>query len=195
MAEIRSTMDLVMERAARMGKASTEEVEQESAHKKGMQLAAEYFNGKLESLLETVGRQEASHQESIRKGMLDSLVRNIFLARDDDGRERIAKALQGIVELGGGVGDLAAMCAELQNITGQYGQHRDQYYNQLKEQMRMQIEQSLAQQGMSTEGLNFDPTTEPKFQEEWTRIQGELTGQYEQALTQYIQQMKQHLGI
>ncbi len=195
MAEIRSTMDLVMERAAQMGKASTEEVEQESAHKKGMQLAAEYLNGKLETLLETVGQQEASHRESIRKGMLDSLIRNIFLARDDEGRERIGKALQGIVELGEGAGDLAAMCAELQNITGQYGQHREQYYNQLKEQMRMQIEQSLAQQGMSTEGLNFDPTTEPKFQEEWTRIQGELTGQYEQALTQYIQQMKQRLGI
>jgi hypothetical protein len=59
----------------------------------------------------------------------------------------------------------------------------------------MQIEQMLAQKGVSAEGMNIDPTTEPQFQEEWTRIQGELNGQYENALSQYIDQMKMRLGI
>ncbi len=195
MAEIRSTMDLVMERAARMGKATTEEVEHESSRKKGMQSAAEYLNGNIESLLNAINQQPSEQQENIKKGVLESLIRNIFLARDDEGRERIAKALQGIIEIGGGAGDIASMCGELQNMTGQYGQHREQYYNQLKEQMRMQIEQMLVQKGMSSDGMNIDPTTEPQFQEEWTRIQGELNSQYEHALSQHVDQLKLSLGV
>ncbi|NOQ45619.1 MAG: hypothetical protein GQ559_02945, partial [Desulfobulbaceae bacterium] len=44
MAEIKSTMDLVMERAARMGMATSEELQQEEARKTGMQLTAAYLN-------------------------------------------------------------------------------------------------------------------------------------------------------
>lgn len=195
MAEIKSTMDLVMERAARMGMATSEEIEQDAARKRGMQLAAEFLNQQKEPLTDILAQQDGSQQETIRQGMLEALLRNIFLARDEEAGKRIALALQGIIDLGGGAGDIAAICGELQNITGQYGKHREQYYEQLKGQMQMQIQQMLAQKGMSAEGLDLDPTAEPQFREEWSRIEGELNGQYEQALEQYRQQLKSRLGF
>ena len=58
MAEIKSTMDLVMERAARIGKASSEDLQQDEAQKKGMQLTAEYLEGTLTSLVDGMNSAE-----------------------------------------------------------------------------------------------------------------------------------------
>ena len=126
MAGIKSTMDLVMERAARMGTATPDEMRHEESLKKGMQSTADYLNGTKPSLLEILGEQESSQQASIRKGMLASLLRNLFLPRDEDGTQRIERAAKGIVELNQGAADIAALCQELQTIASQYGQHRKQ---------------------------------------------------------------------
>lgn len=196
MAEIKSTMELVLERAALMGKATREEIEQEEAEKKGMQFTAAYLNQTIDSLTKALNDQQAESQTAVRKGMMTSLLHNIFLARDEDGTKRIDLALAGVLDLGGGAGDLEAMCGELQKITGQYSQHREQLYQQLTEQMRMHFEQVLAQQqGGKPEGISIDPTTQPKFQEEWAKVEGELDGQYGQALEQYKAQLKQRVGL
>ncbi|PID72105.1 MAG: hypothetical protein CSB34_03360 [Desulfobulbus propionicus] len=195
MAEIKSTMDLVMERAAKMGMATAEEMEQEANHKRGMQLAGEYLNQSAESATEMLAKHPQESQNSLRTGMLESLLRNIFLARDEDGTNRIGAALKGIADLGGGGGELTSICQELLGIIGQYAQHREQYREQLKQQVQMQLEQMLMQKGLSSEGIQLDPTNEPQFKEEWARIEGELNGQYEQALTQYREQLKLRLGL
>ncbi len=194
MAEIRSTLDLVMERAARMGKASSEELAREEARKKGMHLAAEYLDNGSGSPTEILAAQPPQEQMTIRSGMLEALLRNIILPRDDMARQRSEKAVRGILELGGGAGDLEAICREMQHITGQYGQHRRQLRQQLEEQVRMQYEQLLAQQPeLSRENIRIDPTRQPKFQEEWSRVKAELDSQYNQALEQHKDLLRQRL--
>ena len=66
MAEIKSTMDLVMERAARIGKATSEDLQQDEAQKKGMQLTAEYLEGTLTSLVDVVNSAEKVVQSAVR---------------------------------------------------------------------------------------------------------------------------------
>lgn len=194
MAGIKSTMDLVMERAARMGMATPDEMQHEENLKKGMQSTAEYLNGDNTSLAEILGKYDQAQQPAIRKGMLASLMRNLFLPRDDDGTKRIGLAIQGIVELSQGTDDIDALCKELQTITSQYGQHRKQLYEQLKEQMRMQIEQLLARKGMKADSMKIDPTTEPQFKEQWSRLEMDLESQYGQALEQGKTQLKEWTG-
>ena len=62
MAGIKSTMDLVMERAARMGMATPDEMRHEESLKKGMQSTADYLNGTKASLLDILGEYEHSEQ-------------------------------------------------------------------------------------------------------------------------------------
>lgn len=195
MAGIKSTMDLVMERAARMGMATPEEMRHEENMKKGMQSTVEFLNGTNPSLTAILANYAAGEQESVRKGMLSSLLRNLFLPRDEDGIARIERAIGGIVELNSATPDIAALCRELQTIAVQYGQHRKQLYEQLKEQMRMQIEQMLLRKGMKPDSLKFDPTTEPQFKEQWSRLEADLDGQYGQALEQFKAQLKAWLGL
>ena len=194
MAGIKSTMDLVMERAARMGTATPDEMRHEENLKQGMRLTAEYLGGQGESLADLLGRQEQGQQAALRQGMLASLLRNLFLPRDEDGIKRIERAVQGIVELNSGAGDITAVCQELRTIASQYGQHRKQLYEQLKEQMRIQIEQLLMRKGMKADTTKIDVTMEPQFKEQWARLEMDLEGQYGQALEQFKAQLKAWTG-
>ncbi|MCI5136158.1 MAG: hypothetical protein D3920_14060, partial [Candidatus Electrothrix sp. AW2] len=106
MAEIKSTMELVMERAARMGRASDEEVQQEKIQKSGMKLAANFLDGTVDSLMTTLTEQPHEQQVNIRSGMVETLLRNIFLHRDEQGKERTEKATQGIREISGNAGEV-----------------------------------------------------------------------------------------
>ena len=196
MAEIKSTMDLVMERAARMAADSPDIDEQEDVRRRGMKMAAEFLDGKLDNLMTTLQELPADEQMAARSGMVEVLLRNILLPRDDTARKRSDKAAQGILELGGNAGDLAGICAEMQHILGQYNQHREQLKQQLEEQVKAQYEQLLAQQasGMPEEGLSPELALQAKVKEEWSRLEGELNDQYNQALEQHKTTLKQRLG-
>ena len=191
MAEIKSTMDLVMERAARFGKASREELQQDEARKKGIQVAVDFLEGRLDKVSAAVTGTEPAMQMAVRQGAAEGLLRNIFLPREPAQRARIDRAAQGIIELSSGAGDVVSICREIQNILAGYTQHGEQLKGQLEEQIRMQYEHLLAQQqGMPREKVKIDPTLQPKFKEEWGRIEAELNSQYGKAL----QQMKAELG-
>lgn len=196
MAEIKSTMDLVMERAARIGKASREELQQEEMKKKGMLLAVDFLEGRLDNLKKAIGGHDKAAQAVIRRGAAESLLRNIFLPRDDSQRRRADQAIQGAADLSGGARDVAEICRGMQALFDGYSKHREQIRGQLEEQVRMQYEQLLArQQGIRGERIKVDPTLQPKFQEEWSRIEGELSNQYNRALDQLKMQLKQRLGL
>lgn len=197
MAEIRSTMDLVMERAARMGKATGAEIEEDTARKLGMQLAGTYLNEEESSLTAVLAEQNPALQVAIRQGVLTALLRNIFLPRDDMAEQRANRAIKGLLDLGEKTGaDLVSICQEIGHIIGQYGQHRQQLREQLETQMRMQYEQVFAQQtGMPPNGLKIDPTSQPEFKEEWSRVETELDSQYNQALEQHKNLLRQRLGV
>ena len=141
-----------------------------------------------------LAEQDGARREPVRQGMLESLLRNVFLPREEDGRARIGRALQGIVELNPDSGDIASLCQEMQTIASQYGQHRTQLYDQLKEQMRLQIEQLLARKGMKADTSRIDPTMEPQFKDQWARLEADLDGQYGQALEQFKAQLRAWTG-
>ncbi|RWX45518.1 hypothetical protein H206_02181 [Candidatus Electrothrix aarhusensis] len=197
MAEIKSTMDLVMERAARMGRASDEELQEEDQRKEGMKLAADFLDEKVESLMTALAELPEEKQVCIRSGMVDTLLRNIFLHRDEMGKERTEKAAQGIREISGNAGEVGSICVEMQTILGQYNQHREQLHQQLEEQIRMQYEQIMAQQAQQAGmqgGANLEQILEAKVDEELGKMEAELADQYNQALEQYKGAIRERLS-
>jgi len=188
-------MDLVMERAARMGTASADEMELEDTRRQGMKLAAQFLDSKIDDLMTSLTELPGEKQMTVRRGMVEVLLRNIFLPRGETAQERSGRAIQGIVELGGGAGDLSSICAEMKQILGQYNQHREQLKTQLEEQVKMQYEQLLAQQenGMQDNSMNPELALQAKVKEEWARLETELSDQYNQALAQHKATLKQRL--
>ena len=194
MAEIKSTMDMVMERAARMSAGAGEsDYLGEERLKEGMRLGAAYMRGEP-GLAERLAAVSPEESGVVRKGAVQSLLRNIFLAREPEKQALADKAMQGLVEVGQGDGQLLQILGELKKILDGYRQHGEQLKEQLEAQFTQQMammEQNLAKQtGMA---MKLQPSQHPKFQEEWARIQGQLNEQYGKALQQLKDLVERHL--
>jgi len=196
MAEIKSTMDMVMERAARMAAEAGEgDYLGEEQAKEGMRLGAAYMRGEpgLGERLAVLSPAEAG---PVRKGAVQALLRNIFLAREVEKQASAEKAMHGLVEVGQGDGELLQILAEMKKILDGYRQHGEQLKEQLEAQFSQQLalmEQNLAKQ--TGRAMKLQPAQHPKFQEEWARIQGQLNEQYGQALKQLKDLVEQHLLV
>jgi hypothetical protein len=183
MAEIKSTLEKVLERAASMGRATEEELATEERVKEGMRLGADYLNGNEVDFSSALEQTRSS--VLIKRGVVQAFLRNIMLPRDED-LERIERAMQGLLNLGKGSGDLVSIFNDMKGILAHYNQHKKEVRQQVEDAFRQQMEQAMVQQtGQAGLGMKVDPAVHPKFQEEWSRIKSDLDSQYNQALDQH----------
>lgn len=192
MAEIKSTMDMVMERAARMAAAEAPAGGEEQ-EKEGMRAAAAYLRGEPVDLAAQLAAKVPVAQGAFRSGVVQAMLRNIFLPREAEQQKGAELAMNGLVMIGGS-SELLAVFGEMKKLLDQYLQHREQYREQLEghfAQQMGQLEAAMAQKtGMA---MKLKPSQHPKFQEEWQRILTQLNDQYGNALKQYKQQIEQYL--
>jgi hypothetical protein len=196
MAEIKSTMDMVMERAARMAARAVGQPDSQEAERTGMRLAAEYIGLALDDLGQALAGQAATEQMAVRRGMAQALLRNIVLPRDEALMATSLRAMQGLMEMEQSAGDMIAICAELKQILEQYNQHKEQIRKQLEDAVRAQLDQKLGGQPGALAGgrMSMDPAMHPMFQKEWVRMKAELNQQYNQALDQRKEMLAQRFA-
>lgn len=195
MAEIKSTMEKVMERIAGLGVASRAELDAEENIKKGMRLAAEYLRGDNIDLTQGMTQVPAAELPAVSKGLLQALLRNIVLPRNDQQRQLAEKAIEGVLQLGKKASDLVAVVHDMRTIIDHYHKKKEQVYKQLEtgfSQQAQYMQQAMAQQtGMK---MRVDASQLPKFQEEWQRVQASLNDQYGRVLEQHKELLAQRLG-
>jgi len=196
MAEIKSTMDMVMERAARLAAEVEDSPVDDTLQNTGMRLAAAYLNGEGTNLLEILQSKAPEEQMAIRGGMAKTMLRNIVLPRDEEISDQTLLSLKAVQELSGNSADIQTICAELSQILEQYHQHREQVKQQFDEQILNQLKMQLQQQGVAvTEDMAINASMHPQYQEEWSRASAELNGQYNDALDQRKSLIGQRFGI
>ncbi|BHH84914.1 DUF6657 family protein [Desulforhopalus sp. 52FAK] len=183
MAEIKSTMEMVLERAARMAEAAPEVVANEDLIKDGMKLAADYLKQGETDLSASLGSHSAADQAEIMKGMAQTLLRNIVLPRDEELEVTGQAALQGILNLSQNNGEIQTICQELAQILAQYGQHQEQSTQQLKDALKAQIQQQQMSMGQESQE-EINPVMHPQFNEELNKMMTSLNNQYNDAMTQ-----------
>ncbi len=195
MAEIRSTLDMVMERAARMAARAEDVPADQEAEQRGMRLIAGFLDGKSSSLAELLQQEAPSEQMAVRRGMANVLIRNIVIPRDELLMQNSITAISGILDLAGPAKEMDAVCAELKQLLEQYSQHREQLKQQLEDGMRGQLAQKLQEQtGEPMDQSAIDPSRHPQFREEWARAQSDLNEQYTQALDQRKELLQQRFA-
>lgn len=194
MAEIKSTMDMVLERAARMAATAPAVTDSEDLIKKGMRLAADYLNRKGTDLAGELAGQPAQEQAEVRKGMAQTLLRNVVLPRSEELQAAGELAVQGILALAGKNREIPAICRELEQLLKQYGQHKEQMTQQLDDAIRAQLEQQ-AGRGQAGRLGKINPAMHPQYREELSRMMTGLNGQYNDALDQRKEMILQHLAM
>jgi len=151
MAEIRSTMDMVMERAARLAAEAEDTPADDTLQDQGMRLAAAYLNGDETNLLELLKAKVPEEQMALRGGMAKTMLRNIVLPRDDEISEQSLLSLKGLQELSGNSTDILNIYSELKQILEQYSQHREQVKQQFDESILGQLKTQLQQQAVAVD--------------------------------------------
>ena len=200
MAQIKSTMEMVLARAERLCAETTTDTNSE-ALQHGMRVGASFLQGDNVDLAAPISNYSPLEAAAFCQGLLRTFFRHVVLPREEG--QPWEGALQGILALAkvtptqtNEVGQLQGIIAEVRNILSRYMQHRQQLEKQLEENFAMQtahLQQSLAQQtGMK---MKFSPRQHPKFNEEWQRVQTQLNDQYLHALEQYKQAICSLLGL
>lgn len=184
---------MVLERAAKMSEGVTACDSSEEAIKKGMKLAARYLDNEqidFPAELESAGPD----RQTMLKGMVNSLLRNIVLPREKENLILAEKAMQGLITIGGSSPDLINIFSEMKSVLDRYSGHKEQLRQQLEENFRQQmgmVEDNLSRQ--TGVDIKLEPSQHPKFAEEWQRLATELNNQYGQAIEQHKNLIKQIL--
>lgn len=189
MAEIKSTMEMVMERAARLeAEQAGSDLQADDEIREGMRAAAAYMREEQTDLADSLEKIRPEARANFIKGIAEGLLRNIILPREEDQQERAGLAMNGLVRIGRNHQDLLAIFGDLTKILDQYRQHRDQLKEQLEAnfaQQMPQLEAAMAQKTGMT--MKLKPSQHPKYQEEWQRVLDDLNGQYVRAIEQHKQ--------
>jgi len=189
MAEIKSTLEKVLERAARMeADGDSGELVAEEKVREGMRTGATYMRGEPVDLLAALDERPVEERVYFVKGVAGALLRNIMLPHGDSQQEASGLAMKGLVQIGQGHSDLLTLFADLTKILDQFIQHRKQLKEQLEAnfaQMMPQLEAAMAQK--TGREIKLQPSQHPKFQEEWQKVIDDLNGQYGQAVEQHKQ--------
>ncbi|OGR05497.1 MAG: hypothetical protein A2511_06970 [Deltaproteobacteria bacterium RIFOXYD12_FULL_50_9] len=193
MAEIKSTMEMVLARAALMDSGPAPDLAAEELVKEGMRLGAAYLRREFDDLGKRLEARPPVEQPGLLQGVVKTMLRNIFLPRTNE-YDSLEPAIKGLLDLSKGGGDLLPVFSEIKSIISRYVEHRNQLRKQLEGAFAKQVQQmqdNMARQtGMA---MKIDPAHHPKFQEEWQRIQVELNNQYGRVLDQHKQLIEQRL--
>lgn len=183
MAEIKSTMEMVLARAEKLA-ATANTTDNEELIKKGMRIGADYLKRQDSDLKQELDNHPEDDRPEIRRGIAKVLLRNIVLPRDEDLKASGLLALQAIQHLGGNNQDIQAVCQELTQILDQYDQHKQQTTQQLEDAIRAQLEQQQMASGQGGAPENINPAMHPQYQEELSKMLTGLNGQYNDAMDQ-----------
>ncbi len=182
MAEIKSTLEMVLARAAEMAATAPDKQADEEIGKIGMRLAADFMAGRNDNLIAELEKQPQEQRPVIRQAMAQILLRNIVLPRTDELHAASGRAL-GALPLLASSNELIMLTDELAQILGQYTQHKEQATGQLTDAITAQLQQQAAAQGIET-SQPIDPSRHPKYQEELSNLLTNLNGQYNEAIDQ-----------
>ncbi len=178
MGEIKSALEIALEKAERLGSISKEELQVQKWEEEGKKKAAAFLKEEIESLQQGLSEIPPEYLQAALKGVSEVLLRNVMLPRDKSQWETINRSFQGLKEVKGSIAE--QIVPQMEYILKNYEQTLDSY----KQQFQQQVQASLgtnAQGGMMTMSPE-EMKALASMQEEWNKISGEISSQFEKQL-------------
>jgi len=192
MGDIKSALELAMEKIEKLGEATEEERLRWKYAPEGGKLAARYIKEDF-NLVAELSQYEESARRYILEGAEDVLIRSINLPKDDLAKKNNKRAMDGLKNLKIDKVSVENVYSRFRHIFNHYmeqgEQQRKQAYQSLKADIEAKIQQAVQQQlGLPTP-VKIDVERQPQFQEEWRKIQAQLDSQYLTLLGEYKQEL------
>lgn len=192
MGDIKSALEIAMEKIEKLGEASDEERLKWKYVPEGERLAARYFKQGCNLVVE-LSQYEETARRYVIEGAGDILVRNINLPRNDLAKGNNRRAMDGLKNLKDDKVAVENIYSKMRRIFNHYTeqgeQQRKQAYESLKAEFEAKVQQVVQQQLGSFMRIRIDVEKQPQFQEEWRKIQAQLDSQYLKLLDGYKQEL------
>ncbi len=182
MAEIKSALELALEKAERYGKASKEEMAAAQYQDQGRQLAVKFLRGEgdLEAEIKNLAPEA---REAARTAVKEVFLRSVGVPRNGEVDERLERSLDGLLLAAADPKEMTRCRAELQQLLQQFLQFRNNAMQQLKARFAPSLVQTQrAMEAKTGQRMQLEAEQLPQFQEEWRRFQGQLLEQFEPML-------------
>ena len=181
--EIKSTLEIALEKAEKIGKASKEELETFKLKEEAQRLAAKFLRNEIsdfeEKVKEFLKDKNPQQKKIIYQGMVDVFLKNVVLPSYEYQLEDIKKTLDGLQTLFKNVPELSKICQQLEKLIKEYYTHKEAIYNELVKRFNTSIEaleKTLSDQ-LGTE-VKVSVEEHPQFKEEWSKIKTKLDEEY-----------------
>ncbi|MBI4285614.1 MAG: hypothetical protein HY670_06915 [Chloroflexi bacterium] len=188
MGEIKSALEIAMEKIEKLGKASDEELLKWKYMPEGEKLAARYLKEDFDLLAE-ISKFDKKAVKYVSDGAIEVLCRNIALPRNEIAKKTNKRAMDGIKNLKTDKVGVENVFSKVRRVFNHYvtqgEQQRKQAYEQLKADFTMKMQQAIQQQFGSASGYRIDVERQPQFQEEWRKLQNQFETQYIKVLDEY----------
>ena len=192
MGDIKSALEIAMEKIERLGKATDEERLRWKYVPEGERLAARYLKQDCNLVVE-LSQYEETAGRYIIEGAGNILIRNINLPKDDLAKRNNKRAMDGLKNLKNDKVAVENVYSKMRRIFNHYTeqgeQQRKQAYESLKAEFEAKVQQAVQQQLGSLMRIRIDVEKQPQFQEEWRKLQTQLDSQYLKLLDEYKQEL------
>lgn len=190
MAEIKSALELALEKAEKYGKASREDMALAQHQEQGQRLAVQFLKGEG-NLAEDLQNLPAPAQPAARQAVKEVFLRNIALPRHQDPDPRQDRALEGLLAVAENRQTMARLQTELEQVLQQFLQISTNALQQLKARFAAGVGQmQKAMEAQYRQKVRLEVEHLPQFQEEWRRFQGQIQDQFEPLLEHVKEKMR-----
>ncbi len=193
MGDIKSALEIAMEKVEKLDKATDEERLGWKYVPEGEKLAAKYLKEDC-----NLAAELSKHEEKVRRYVVEGageiLVRGIDLPRDDLARRNNKRAMDGMKTIKSDKVSVENVYSKIRRIFNHYmeqgEQQRKQAYEAVKAEFETRMQQAMQQQQLgSLAGIKIDVEKQSQFQAEWRKMLGQLDLQYLKLLDEYKQEL------
>jgi hypothetical protein len=190
LAEIKSALELALEKAEQYGRASKEEIELAQHQEQGRRLAVQYLKGEGDLASDLKGLPPQT-QPAARLAVKEVFLRNLGLPRENAVDSRQDRAMEGLLLAADNRQAMAHLQTEMEQILQQYLHFRSNALQQLKARFAQGMGQmQKAMEAQNRQPMNLDVERLPQFQEEWLRFKGQLQQQFEPVMANLKERMR-----
>ena len=192
MDEIKSALEIAMEKIEKLGEPTEEERLKWKYVPQGEELAARYLK-KGSNLVAELGQYQENVKRYIIEGASEILIRNISLPKNDAAKRNNKRVMDGLKTLKSDKVGVENIYSRIRNMFNHYAeqgeQQRQQAYQSLKAEFESKVQQAIQQQLGSLARTKIDVEKQPQFHQEWQRLLNQLDSQYLTLLNEYKREL------
>jgi len=191
--EIRSTLEIALEKAEKIGKASKEELEWERHKEEALSLVGKFLKGEITDFKSETQRFLSTLKENYRKKALktivDALLRNLVLPHEEYHLKDMKNILKALKDLLREIPQIEKLLNDTERLLEEYLLQKETIYQELERRFAEGI--SALEKAVSEElgaKVKISPEAHPQFQEEWRKIKEHLDREYGRQL-EYVKNL------